>query len=1146
MRRARYILLLLLWAMTLPAEVHYVIRHYSVEDGLSQNTVNTILQDSIGYMWFGTWAGLNRFDGYTFTTYQPSSPDPNSAHDGRIINLWEEQGQLIIQTYDNTCYTLTDGKMIPTGRKGPPLTLETDSIYIDRHDIVWAIDDQPGISRYRNGQWKRFTPALDPRYEGQLRRNFLMLEDKDGNLWVNPTGGGFSRYNYERDELEWPFGHIVNGRMEGVTNMIHTAYIDRQGILWLSTYDKGIDRIDLNPQPFDLVDMRTTDDPSGEVRAFLVKDGQLTTYVKDRRRIYCATRTSRGLLLGTKGRGVIGTPTPCGQADVYAILEADGHLFIGTYDDGIWDITDNAQRHLFPHLKVRDLLYTRRTLIAATTDGLLIGDSLLPYHDVRCLAIDRSGQVWAGTFGGGLLRVDIDQPGLTTVPIEHDIILALAVDHDGDLWMTGEKGIVRYNPRSNTHQHYDVLTGDRDAYFTEAKAVRIGDDIAFGYNHGYCRFTPDQITRSSYIPPIVITGIDRPNPKAVTIRFAALDYVAPEKIQYRYRMSGADKEWRSDGTRHEVSYTNLGAGKYIFQIAGTNSEGEWSSQVLSYPITIRRPAWQSWYVVLIVLFVLSLLAVLAVHAFNTASALRQEVAVEQKVTDIKLRFFTNISHELRTPLTLISGPVDNILHTERLSGSVREQLEIVSSNSKRMLRLVNELLDFRKLQQHQLRLKIQSTRMSELIEQTAAHFNKEAADKHITYTWDLQAADAVAWVDRDKTDIILFNLLSNAFKYTPAGGSITIRLTEKEEFVVISVQDTGPGIPKDKRSILFTRFQSHNELRNTGNQPGTGIGLNLTKELVDLHKGYIEVESEVGRGSTFIVMLRKGHEHFGNEVDMIVDDSIRKDTAIEPLPDLNTISVDDAKKLIVVVDDSEDMRLFMQNIFADSYRIVTAEDGVQALDIIQNQGPDLVITDLMMPNMDGLELTQRIKQDENLAHIPVILLTAKTAIESQLEGLDKGADDYITKPFSPEYMTARVRNLLAQREQLRELYRSQLLKMDINKVQQSPDEIFLAQLLNFMEKEMDNNCLTVDDLVSHMALGRTVFFNRLKGLTGLSPVEFIREVRIKRAAQLLEMQQYNVTEVTYMIGMNDSRYFSKCFKQMMGVTPTEYKRLHSK
>ena len=444
-----------------------------------------------------------------------------------------------------------------------------------------------------------------------------------------------------------------------------------------------------------------------------------------------------------------------------------------------------------------------------------------------------------------------------------------------------------------------------------------------------------------------------------------------------------------------------------------------------------------------------------------------------------------------------------------------------------------------------MKLKVQQTLLSNLVEETSANFKKEAYDKHIHFEIENRATDSTVWVDRQRMDTILWNLLSNAFKFTPAGKSIRVIVADKPGFVTLIVQDEGIGIPPEKRNVLFERFSSNNELNST-NSTGTGIGMNLTKELVDLHHGHIEVESEVGKGTTITILLHTGKEHFDENVEFIADDmttQVGSPLTLEDKLDQLKQEQQDSKHTILIVDDSQDMRNFLSTILSRDYNIESAADGEEAKQIVRTQPIDLVVTDLMMPKVDGLELTQFIKKNPDIDYIPVILLTAKTAIESRLEALKYGADDYITKPFEPEYIRARVHNLLAQRNQLEQSYRQRLMRLEPQKTDEPiPGDAFLAKLLDVMNKQMDNNTLTVDELVDEMGMGRTVFFNKLKNMTGLSPVEFIREMRIKRAAQLLEERKYNITEVTYMVGMNDSRYFAKCFKNTYGVTPSEYRR----
>ena len=1047
---------------------------------------------------------------------------------------------------------------------------------VDSHGVIWQADDTYGIQRYRFGQWKRFTPPLDSRYAGRLREHFFTLEDAQGRTWVNPTGGGWSYYDFDKDELVYP--------IQGLTNMIHTAYVDRDGQMWISSYDGGVDCVNMDPTPYLLHDLRKSERDNGEVRAFArKKNGEVLTLVKSETNVYCALETSHGMLYGTKGSGLIkserikdlkGEKIPTSNPDIYDIEEGrDGTLYIATYGGGVNIITWNEEKKKWdepivvgPGMKVRDIEIVDNTLWCGTTTGILKiqletrESQVIPSYDIRAIYYSHD-KLWLGSFGGGLLYLNPKQarPEIGHVETFHDIILSMTGDGE-NLWFCSESDIAQLNLKTGDLFYYDALDGEDNTYFTEAEALRTPTGkLLFGYSNGYCEFDPSLIHRSTSVPPLRFTRIEAQdkeltgdtitvaNGSNITIEYAAMEYIGIDKIVYTYKMDGIDADWTHAKDVRRVTYNNLRYGTYAFHVRSTNRECGEVDNEKTLVIIVERPWWLTWWAFLLYVIAIIILIALISYIIHAYNGLRQKVKVEQQVTDIKLRFFTNISHELRTPLTLIVAPVENILQTERISPSVRSQLEIVQSNSQRMLRMVNQLLEFRKVQNQKMKLKVSKTLLSELVNETCANFQKEAYDKHINFSIENKAVDSTVWVDRGRMDTILWNLLSNAFKFTPAGKNIRVVIDSKPGFVTLSVQDEGIGIAPEKRSVLFERFSSNNELNNS-NTTGTGIGLNLTKELVDLHHGHIEVDSEVGKGTTVTILLHTGKEHFDQDVEFLEEGEMPiidrpTESSFENKMEQLEKETQDNRRTILVVDDSQDMQQFLVGIFNRDYNVEAASDGAEAESIIRSKHIDIVVTDLMMPNVDGLELTQFIKKNPDTDHIPVILLTAKTAIESRLQALQYGADDYVTKPFEPEYLRARVQNILAQRTHLEQSYRQRLMRLESQQTDEPvPGDSFLAKLLDIMDKEMDNNTLTVDELVEEMNMGRTVFFNKLKNLTGLSPVEFIREMRIKRAAQLLEDRKYNITEVTYMVGMNDSRYFSKCFKNTYGVTPSEYRK----
>ena len=638
-----------------------------------------------------------------------------------------------------------------------------------------------------------------------------------------------------------------------------------------------------------------------------------------------------------------------------------------------------------------------------------------------------------------------------------------------------------------------------------------------------------------------------------------------------------------------MTYTNLPKGEYVLRVRSTNSDGVWVDNERILDIVILPSFWETPIAyVLYILFILIIILV-AVYILFTIYRLKHEVSVEQQISDIKLRFFTNISHELRTPLTLIAGPVEQVLKNDKLPADAREQLVVVERNTSRMLRLVNQILDFRKIQNKKMKMQVQRVDIVPFVCKVMDNFEAVAEEHRIDFLFQTEKEHLYLWVDADKLEKIVFNLLSNAFKYTPNGKMITMFIREDENTVSIGVQDQGIGIAENKKKSLFVRFENLVD-KNLFNQASTGIGLSLVKELVEMHKATISVDSRLGEGSCFKVDFLKGKEHYDKETEFILEDaeapvrmgqvvdiansSIQSETLIpddsekiEAVYEEDTAKEENSKELMLLVEDNQELREFLRSIFTPMYRVVEAADGREGANKALKYLPDIIISDVMMPEKDGIEMTRELRADMTTSHIPIILLTAKTTIESKLEGLEYGADDYITKPFSAIYLQARVENLLMQRKKLQSFYRDSLMHIHISAGQEdapvatdvpsaeedtsetvpatlemSPnDRKFMDKLVELMEQNMDNGELVVDDLVRELAVSRSVFFKKLKTLTGLAPIEFIKEMRIKRATQLIETGEFNMTQISYMVGINDPRYFSKCFKAQVGMTPTEYR-----
>ena len=849
----------------------------------------------------------------------------------------------------------------------------------------------------------------------------------------------------------------------------------------------------------------------------------------------------------------------------------------------------------------------------------------LSNNDVHWIIATQQKELYLATFGGGLNKlISISEDGHGEFKsysvldgLSSDVLLSIREDHKQNLWISTENGICKFVPSGERFENYDERSISFRVRFSEAAStLTSGGDMLFGTSNGLFMFSPDSIRKSSYVPPVVFSKLMVANEDVIpgeksilkvdlddtqelvlshdenifSVQYAALDYTNPQNIQYAYILDGFEKQWTFADRQRSVTYTNLPKGDYIFRVRSTNSDGVWVDNERILNITILPSFWETPLAyVLYVCFVLLIIFV-AVYILFTIYRLKHEVSVEQQISDIKLRFFTNISHELRTPLTLIAGPVEQVLKNDKLPADAREQLVVVERNTNRMLRLVNQILDFRKIQNKKMKMQVQQLNVVAFVRKIMDNFESVAEEHNIDFLFQTEKEALNLWVDADKFEKIVFNLLSNAFKYTPNGKMITVFIREDEGMVSVGVQDQGIGIAENKRKSLFVRFENLVD-KNIFNQASSGIGLSLVKELVEMHKATISVDSRLGEGSCFKVDFLKGKEHYNSSVEFILEDSaaplsmerivdianssLQTEAAIVDAPDLKVSAAKEeaeessSKELMLLVEDNQELRSFLRSIFASTYRVVEASDGMEGWSKALKYLPDIIISDVMMPEKDGIEMTRELRADMTTSHIPIILLTAKTTIESKLEGLEYGADDYITKPFSATYLQARVENLLMQRKKLQNFYRDSLTHVTVSETpvaqgetlaghasaepessvaeepampEMSPnDRKFMDKLVDLMEQNMDNGELVVDDLVRELAVSRSVFFKKLKTLTGLAPIEFIKEMRIKRAAQLIETGEFNMTQISYMVGINDPRYFSKCFKAQVGMTPTEYR-----
>lgn len=1200
-----------------------------------------------------------------------------------------DNNQLLIATRDNGFYTYDQSlKSFVKYDMSNTSGMRTNSIlscYIDKSKNVWFETDYAGVAKFNpvTKIFRHFELKTESAVSNVFPSNFFIFEDKDNRLWVHLRGGGFAWYNTEKDVLV-PFFNEPSSPDWRFSNMMHTAFSDRQGNLWMSTRSHGLDKVIFSNDVYKSItvdpnihstinnDIRSIFEDSNRNLWVSTKGGKIFVYDQSLTQkgylcsngriefgnplegiTYCIIEDSnKNIWLGTKGEGVYKL-TPSGNSysikhyrhspdnlyslsnnSVYAIFEDNKkRIWVGTYGGGLNLLDEKEERFInyrnnlknYPAQygsQIRTILSDKfGNICVGTTLGLIMfspnftsvndidykfytripeDNESLSENDVYDICTTKKGETYIATFGGGVNKIEaVDNMGFPTKFISYtikdglplDVVLTIVEDKDGKLWITTEGNVTKFDPETKSFETYSEINRliDRQNFSEGARCTTQSGIVYIGYSKGVLSIDPESIGRNNknlFKPYLALTkfqiankdvpiGGDSPlkeniddqnyiklNHKQnfINIEFVALDYIEPKRITYAYKLEGFEEDWIITKKQRIANYTNLSPGKYTFRVKSTNSDGIWMDNEHILTIEITPSFWQTgWSYLLYFIIVVAILYIILRTLF-VFYRLRDKVKLEHEQTEMKTRFFTDISHEIRTPLTMIVSPVENIIDNEHTPGDIKSQLQLVLKNASRMQRMVNQILDFRKIQKQ--KLNIQETQIGEYVSEICNNFSKIAEFQNINLKFNDRTDGEKIWIDRDSVEKLVFNLLSNAFKYTSVEKTIEVSVNKnsKDRTVAIEVKDEGRGMSKEILSKLFTRFASFNKDKS---KPSTGIGLSIVKEVADKHHAKIAVDSEVNEGSVFTVLFPMGIDHFKEDenITFVYTDTVKEEGSkesietIEEISESETIkSTDDNRdqETILVVEDDSDLRWFIVTILSPHYNVLDAENGKQGYEVAVKAIPDFILSDIMMPELDGVGLLQKIRSNSDTSHIPFILLTAKTDMESRLDSLEYGADDYITKPFSVKYLKARIDNIIRQRKRLYDTYGSVQKPVGAKPVQiekdaepglriTPQDELFIKKIKEEIENNIDNSDFVVDDLAAATAMSRTVFFKKLKSLTGFSPIEFIRDVKIKYAAALLETQQYTVKEVSYMIGISDTKYFTQIFKSIVGMTPSEYK-----
>ena len=1112
------------------------------EAGQYDSNSLVMLEDSEHALWLGTWeCGLQKIDRYTgkAITYLHPSEGKGATH---IHSLMEyAPHQLLIGSDDGLLLfnTLTCEHQLFTEDETTPYSLSNRFVYPivkDREGGIWVGTYYGGVN-YLSPNTGQFECFAHSRFYNSVNGTVIgrFCEDSSGYIWIASDDGGLSRFAPKDKQ----FTHYMPDEHRNSLSYhnVHALCMDDDD-LWIGTYTGGVNVLNTK---------------TGTFRVYTTKGGDLTTLdgtssyaiFRDREKRIWVTSMA-GINLYNREEDNFIRVKDLESLTIDIDQDADGNIWFSTQGKGLFKYNPDKK--------------TWKNYVYSNTPGALVNDQ------VNCVLIDGNGNMWVGTMNG-LCKYDAGEDRFEAIPLDIPSRNICGIVEDQHvLWLTTTKGLVRYAPGESC-QVFTRSDGLQSEQFLPNAALKASDGkIYVGSVNGFNAFYPYQIKMNKVLPPVVITGLeifnkeirigDKKLPKALnwmaeldlsykdhvfSLLYASLSYCTPEKNQYAYKLEGFDKDWNYVGSQNKATYTNLPAGTYVFKVKATNNDGIWSNQEASLKITIHPPFYWStaskilyfiWVCIALTFFIRFLLK--RTEKKHTAEINQLNVSKEKEVHEAKIKFFTMIAHEIRTPVSLIIGPLEKIMKSSiPMPAVLRDDLNIIDRNSQRLLFLVNQLLDFRKVEQEGITMRYASQNIRQLLQAVCERFKPFITQHGAHLEVEYPDADFTAMVDSEAITKMISNLLTNASKYTKDKVVLSCIVQPEQHTFVVKVTDNGIGISKEDRKRIFKPF-----FQAMDNKPGTGIGLSIVKSIVESHNGCIEVESEINKGSSFIVTLPI--EQVGAEVQEgeagVLNPAIPEDILSETLPVMSSKN----KPLMLIVDDNEEMLNFLSSSFSAQYSILTAEDGMEALEKLKEHEVTLIVSDWMMPRMDGVEFCKALRADQSISHIPFILLTAKTDTNSKIEGMDCGADAYIEKPFSVQYLEACIKNLLDLRNLLRQkLYKMPLVSLN-SIANNSMDNKFLTRINEIIEQNFSNSELSVDFLAEELCISRSGLFAKIKTLANVTPNELIQIVRLKKAAALLSENKYRINEICYMVGFNNPSYFAKCFQKQFGIKPGEF------
>jgi ligand-binding sensor domain-containing protein/DNA-binding response OmpR family regulator/nitrogen-specific signal transduction histidine kinase len=1056
--------------------------------------------------------------------------------------LWigTESGVYIYHTQNRTVKNLSHDHFDPYSLSDNAVY----SLYKDREGGVWIGTYFGGVNYY-SPQYTPFERFYLQNRENTIRGKRIreFQQDRYGDLWIGTEDGGLTCYNPRTGAFR---NFMPDGSSQSICyHNIHGLLADGDR-LWIGTFAHGLNVIDLKTQKV-IRHYKKTEDPNS-----LCDNSVFAIYRDDAGNLWLGT--IYGLALYNPQKDNFTKIEYTGDTFIYDIFQSyDGILWFASFNQGLFRYNPrNGEWKIFKHQPENK--------------------KSLPHDKVISICEDSQKNLWITSEGGGFCRYNPENETFTSFStkdgLPNDVVYKMLEDDKGRFWFTTNKGLSCFNPANGAIKTCTLADGLPDNQFNYKSGIRTADGkLYFGCLNGFIAFDPLTFSENNYIPPIVITGFrlfnkkkeardDLPphqserfntqgeihlkhNRSSFTIDFAALSYTAPEKNKYACLLEGYEKEWTELTGINSVTYSNIPPGKYVFHLKGSNSDGKWNNIPLTRTIHIHPPFYKTRWAYTIYALLLCCFTFLFILSCNKRQKRRNKRRLElfeneknKELYNAKITFFTNIAHEIRTPLSLIKGPVEHILTQGMDREEMTENLKVIEKNTNRLLDLSNQLLDFRKMEAKGFQPNYMRSDVKQLINDVYTRFRLTARQKNLSFEMQLPPDSLWADVDREAVTKIISNLFTNAIKYARSKIVLTLENTEDNQFS-LKVSNDGHLIPEEMKEKIFEPFFRIGDESGNSIKSGAGLGLPLARSLAELHHGKLYLDILPGQLNIFVLQLPLTQD----SVISVQEENTEQETET-PQGEESPFR---SRPTVLIVEDDREMRHFLYSKLKRVYNVVKASNGKTALECLQKENVDIVVTDVMMPEMDGLQLCSEIKSDVASSHIPVIMLTAKADIKSRIEGLDAGADAYVEKPFSVEHLLAQISNIFTNRNKVKQAFINSPVQNTGSIALTRADEIFLGKVTRIIDKNLSDVNFNVDLLADELHMSRSSLHRKIKGISELTPNDFIQVVRLKKAAELLQEGSYRINEICFLVGFASSSYFSKRFKKQFGVPPKEIK-----